>query len=117
MEFVFFGEVFIDELEENFCNIGLDIFAVWRVEPYYLSFPISFPRCALSSFVYKISSLYPLDFSASWYYGSALLKISSFCDKSDIRSPIDGGRSLMIVGAWLDLVLMYMGVLFGFLKG
>ena len=48
VEFVFLGEVFIDELEETFCNIGLDIFAVWRVEPYYLSFPISFPRRALS---------------------------------------------------------------------
>ena len=28
VEFVFFGEVFIDESEENFYNVGLDIFAV-----------------------------------------------------------------------------------------
>ena len=43
--------------------------------------------------------------------------MSSFCDKTDIRRPIDAGRFLLIVGGCLDLVLIYVGVLFGFLKG
>ena len=54
VEFVFFGEVFIDESEESFCNVGLDIFAVWRVEPYYLSFLFLFRDVLFRSFVHCI---------------------------------------------------------------
>ena len=49
--------------------------------------------------------------------GLALLNSCSLHELSEIRRLIDAGSCLMILGGWLDLILMYCGRLLGFCKG
>ena len=50
MEFVFFWEVFLEEMEEEFANVCIQVFVVWWVEPDDFSFSVS--ACRLSLLVW-----------------------------------------------------------------
>ena len=45
MKFVIGPEVLLDEEKERFTNVGLDTFVERGVEPNYISFSLSSPRC------------------------------------------------------------------------
>ena len=65
VEFVVFWEVFIDESDEHFCNVGLDIFLYGGLNHIIFFFLFLFRGVLFRSFVYKISSLYLLVFGTS----------------------------------------------------
>ena len=61
--------------------------------------------------------LYPLDFRASLYNCEDLLNSFESQDKFEILLLFEAGICLITEGGWLDLALLYNGLLSGFLNG
>ncbi len=105
VEFVVLVKVLVDELEEGFADVGLYVLTVGWVIPYDVSLSVS-AREGDPLFVKDKGSWYPLDCRASSYIGLALLNSVSLRDMSDILRLMAAGSCLMMLGGWLDLVLM-----------
>ena len=108
------GKVFIKQAEELFADVGLDIEAEWRVEPNYISCPVSF----LLTWVrgegqqLRVATVFER-FVVIW---SSTVKLVSH-ELLEIRLLIIAGICLMMLGGWFDWTWMYRASLLGFLYG
>ena len=114
-----FGKMFFDEFWEYPSSICFGTKTIWRTDHIILCLCLFF-LFVLVSAVFGINvmlSWKPLFLSESEYIGIDSLKTTWLEEIFEIRSATALGISLIIVRGWFDFLLMYTGVLSGFLYG
>ena len=103
VEMVVWWEVFLDQVDEGFSDVGLGIFAVLGVKAYDVSFTISFVGAVVFFLQQLRLSLNPLDLRALSQRGLALSNVSLLDDKADNLGLMVTGICLMPVGVGYDV--------------
>ena len=115
-QFRLLWEMLIDQLQDAVADVGCDAFTKRWIEQDYILLLLVLPSIRVDWLRSISRSLVsnPLAESALSYIGAASEKIYWLQDWSETRLPIAFGRFSRILGGWLLIVCMYIGLLLSF---